>query len=135
MPNSVGQLYRWMSGCATLSQSSREECILPTSCTCTCTCSCRVGLSPSHTKLKERDKRHSWFHYRAAVRLSNQLSRCSTAGGTQHVLHWYTVDSAPNTLLTNLKSPSLETAKKDLHLYVCCRCYTRGHYKTTHQGL
>ena len=58
------------------------------------------GLSPLHTNLKERDKRNMWLHYRAVVRLSNQLS---TAGGTQHVLCWYAVGSAPNTLLANLE--------------------------------
>ena len=50
----------------------------------------------------------------AEVRLSNRLSRCSTAGVAQHVSRWYAVASAPNTLLANLKSSSLGTAKKDL---------------------
>ena len=93
---------------------------------------CRVGLSPLHTKLKDGDKRNTWLHYWAAVRLSNRLSRCSTAEGTQHVLRWYAVDSAPNTPLT---SSSLRTVKKDLRLYICRRCYTTGHYETTQQDL
>ena len=50
-----------VSGCVTLSCSSREECILPIS------CEFRVSLSRLHSKLQERDKRNMWLRYQAAV--------------------------------------------------------------------
>ena len=93
MPNPAGRLYNQM-GIQLCNLEAWEK---------SAYCPLHVGVELiSLTRQAEREGQTT---YMVALPGSGPVvSQCSTAGGTQRVLHWYTADSAPNTLPADVKS-------------------------------